>query len=353
MKTNKEYLKIFQDERNISDATIRLYTNSCKWFVKTIGLELEHVIKMPISELRKILINYRSKLYKDENLAVSSRKKYWESFLSILRHFDVLIPYLPKISLREDNHIFFKDIPTMSHVKQVVEYVEKNESPEFLSLVLFQASSGTARMECFDLKIRDFFSGFDIVCEDNKEAISLSLKELLRGDLLVPLICFVRRKTNYPYYILCSDEASRRICSHLLMRHDLNLDDCLFSMSFNTMNSFYKRVNRVLNFPVVGKQLFFRSHSLRKMNACIIKDVEFVNAIHGRKRSPVIEAYFKTDPTHIRNKYIEKYMSLLQVSPIKIINNDYLGTISNMQLKDLLVLKKEIDIKVNELLNEE
>jgi len=300
----------FIRKRNLKNTTASLYNSALKDYSNFHNMALEELIKEADHEeeigirekRRKIkdkLESYRN--YKiDSDCSSGTVKKYYEVVKSFYRHHEIVIPYIPVVQLKKDYHEKYKDIPKVEHIRIALE---STESLKEKAILFFMSSSGTARNEVINLKIKDFIratSDFHSGGELNN-----ILDELNCQKNIIPLFELVRIKTDYHYYTCCSNEAVEAIVKFLRTRQNLSLESSLFDINRNALNRFFFRINKKNNWGKVGYYSFFRSHGLRKFHATSIEDKSLADALQGRKRDSITESYYKLNPDRIRERYIE------------------------------------------------
>jgi hypothetical protein len=303
-------LKNFIKKRNLKKSTASLYNSALKDYAKFQKMSLKDLIAEADNEeeirirekRRKVKVrleNYRN--YKiDSKSSTNTVKKYFEVVKTFYRHHEIVIPYIPTIQLKKDYHEKYEDIPKIEHIKKAIE---TTNSLKEKAIILFMSSSGTARNETINLKIKDFIKATKDY--HNGGSIEEILSDLNNKNNIIPLFELVRIKTDYHYYTCCSNEASEMITKYLNNRKNLGLESSLFDINRNALNRFFLRINKSNDWGKVGYYAFFRSHALRKFHATAIEDKSLGDALQGRKRDNITESYYKQNPERIRERYIE------------------------------------------------
>jgi len=352
---SKDLLDKFYIARNISDGTKKGYDSAILIYLKvTKASSLSELINkysyeednnVPIrkSTLRADLINYRSYII-NKDFAAQSVRKYFSDIKTLLRHFDLTIPQLPQIKLKQGYVANYNDLPTHDMIKTACEQVDLF----YKSIILFMSSSGTAKAETLSITVGMFLKGFkglyfdDEITEDSIYELLTFLKD--KNDL-VPLIYLKRIKTDKYYFACCSPEASQYIIDYLLTREDLKLDSKLFNITSAKLQQTFIKINDDNNWGFVGPYRRFRSHTLRKFMASNIKLArDYVDALQGRSKDKIGEAYFKQDPKELREIYInhmhnvmiyqdkKESIEITQIQP-KSIKDDDLMDVSDKLVK--------------------
>ena len=100
------------------------------------------------------------------------------------------------------------------------------------------------------------------------------------------------------------------------------MEDKLFDFTDSSLIYHFKKVNDKLDRGFVGRYRFFRSHALRKYHASNIGlSADYIDALQGRAKTKVHEAYIKTNPKKLKEIYISA-MHNVMVSDEWIESND-------------------------------
>ncbi len=335
-QTNMEILNEFAIERSLSEGSINLYKSTLKKYCQVQGMDLyelleeadkeeEDGIRLKKRTLKSRLIKFRKHLI--DTVSSKTVKTYMSRILTFYRTYEIEIPPLPKINtkrLMEYPPVYFKDLPDKEIIKEALNI----STPQVKAIILFQTSSGCARKETLNLKVKDFLEA----CEEyyNKEDFS-SLIELLfylKQQTLVPTFKIVRQKTNKPYYTFCSPEASKAICNFLITRENLNPEDQLFKMNEVTYITNFEKINDTLHLGKVGAYNRFRGHMLRKFHASHLYQgenhltLDEVDALQGRTRGGSRDSYFMDDTDVLKKRYIECMGNILINSDVEYVTLD-------------------------------
>ena len=305
---DNELFKKFCKERNIKKSTIGGYSIALKQYADFQDESIEYLIKeaycdeknkIPLKDrkLKQRLLNFRDFLINSE-LSPTTAKTYFSKVKTFYMHFEIEIPYLPTIQYDKDYETSYFDLPTKKHISEALEIA----SADLKAVILFMSSSGTAKAETLSLTVDDFINATVKYHEGG------SLKEVLntlenKMDV-VPTFYLKRIKTDKYYYTFCSPEASMMIVKYLKTRKNLKMEDQLFDFSNQTLMSRFKQVNDSMGWGRKGNYRFFRTHTLRKFHASNIGlNTEYIDALQGRTKNQVHEAYIKTNPDKLKEIY--------------------------------------------------
>ena len=314
------YLEQFILERNISEETAKRYRYSAKKYSDYHGLTFDELIQEAIDEeennniskrQRKIknrLLHFRTYLVNETDLKISTIQSHISQLGTVYKQFDVEVPELPRLKDTNLIETTYIDLPTREHIAMALEIA----GIRIGSLILFMASSGTARAECASLTIGDFIKG----CEGyyTKETLPEIVEELYGSiEPIVPTIYVIRQKKNKNYYTFCTPEASHAILEWLMLRlktyedkeEDLSFEDSLWGLSERQITYYFTNINDDLNFGFKGDYRFFRPHSLRKFHGSNIGlEDTTIDLLHGRSKDSLHATYIKTNPEKLKKIYM-------------------------------------------------
>ena len=98
-----------------------------------------------------------------------------------------------------------------------------------------------------------------------------------------------------------------KIIKYLKSRQNLKKSSKLFDYSPSAVTGKFREINDSNNWGFKGKYRFFRPHALRKFHASNINlSAETVDELQGRGRGEVHDAYIKSKPEELKNKYRSK-----------------------------------------------
>jgi integrase len=261
-------------------------------------IDEESDVPLKNRRIKKRLLDFRAFLL-DSDLSIGTVRTYLSRIKTFYRHFEVELPYLNDISLDEEYLSSYGDLPSKKDIWRACEI----SSIAFRAVILFISSSGCAKAETLSLTVGDFIRA----TEDYHDGGSIDdvLECLENHKDIVPTFYLKRVKTNKFYHAFCSPEASFYIVKYLLSRENLTLEDKLFDFTDSSLIYNFKKVNDKLGLGFVGRYRLFRSHSLRKYHASNIGlSNECIDALQGRAKTKVHEAYIKTNPKKLKEIYI-------------------------------------------------
>ena len=316
---SKDTFNKFFADRNIQRSTQKGYEATFhKWF-QYHGTKYDSIqdcfdlymdeedkrIPMRDRTIKKELIGFRESLIDDTGIkSDKSVRSYFSKMGSLLRHYGLEIPDLPKVKLEKGYVSSYNDLPTHSMIKTACE-----QSPlDLKALILFMSSSGSAKAETLSITVEMFLTGCNEYLEEPADATNIqdTLNALSDKHDIVPLIYLRRIKTDKWYYTCCSPEASYMIIESLKTRKNLEWSDKLFDYTGSLILTKFQEINDNNNWGHVGAYRRFRSHALRKFMASNIGlPRDQVDSFQGRAKDMIQEAYFKQDPQSLKKIYLE------------------------------------------------
>lgn len=286
------------------------------------------------SRLREYLIEFRGYLY--NKYKSKTAKLYLTLIISIFRHFEFIIPKLPRFS--EDIEvipILPEDIPDREMLQKCLEI-----APLLVeTFTLFTSSSGMSRKDALNLKVQDY------IVEATKEYhhstnIQEAIKEMENSNVdIVPIFRdLTRQKTGLPYYTFCSPEAAKSLNNYLLSRRvliydengevvgsrDVELEDPLFDVSYQWIGDLFAEINEKLGLGKAGRYNRFSIHMMRRYHAtqlhCAGMSEDRINLLQGRTPKSVIhESYIRVKAEDLKEEYIRAlpYIVVTEIDKVK------------------------------------
>ena len=342
MKTTNEILDEIFRERNSSINTQKSYARSVNQFeiyfqqhlgeiINIAEKEEEQGIPWRKSRLREYLIEFRSYLY--DKYKSKTAKLYLTLIISIFRHYEFVIPRLPRFS--EDIEvipILPEDIPDREMLQKCIDI-----SPQVVvAFALFTSSSGMSRVDALSLTIKDYLEATNEY-HKHPDNVSLAIKEMNESDVdIIPTFRnLIRQKTNLPYYTFCSHEAAESINNYLISRktllydetgrvtgaRDVTPEDPLFDVSYQWIGDLFEEVNTKLNLGKAGRYNRFTIHMMRRYHATQLNAAgmseDRINLLQGRTPKSVIhESYIRVKMSDLKEEYV-KCLPYLVVTDVK------------------------------------
>ena len=312
------YFERFINERNIQSQTINGYQTTVNKYTDFWNTDLDELIEEAMQQeddgipmrkrgIKRRLMDFRTHLV-NSDIKTSTVKGHMKKIRTIYKQFDIELPDLP--ALKDDTIIetTYFDLPTKKHINMALEIA----GIRIASLILFMASSGTAREESSNITIGDFITA----CDGYYTAETLpEILEELSGSIepIVPTFNLLRMKTNKRYYTYCTPEATQAIVEWLQLRlkmaenpEELTYETSLWGLTPRQITYHFTNINDELEFGFnKDGYRFFRPHALRKFNGSNIGlSEDNIDCIHGRTKDSVHATYIKTNPEELKKIYM-------------------------------------------------
>ena len=377
MKTTEEILNEIFIERNSSENTQKSYQRAVNnfelYFDKQLGeiliiAETEEDQRIPWrkSTLREYLIEFRGYLY--NKYKSKSAKLYLTLIMSIFRHYEFVIPKLPRFS--EDIEvipILPEDIPDREMLQKCLDI----SSPLVTAFALFTSSSGMSRRDALNLKVKDYLEATKEY-HNTMDNVSLAIKEMNTCEIdIIPVFeHLIRQKTNLPYFTFCSPEAAEAINNYLITRkvlvwdetgkvtgvRDVTPEDELFDVSYQWIGDLFEEINEKLNLGKAGRYNRFTIHMMRRYHATQLYEAgmseDKINLLQGRTPKSVIhESYIRVKLDDLKKEYIECLPYIVVSETEKIRTKLDVEKDKNIELEEKLVEKSETIKNYEEIFN--
>lgn len=310
-EANGELLSKFSKTRNVTIKTEKGYEVALINYVKfhndiTLSDLIDEALKeedlMIPQRNRKIKIRLESfrEYLVDAHKCGSTIRTYLNRVKTFYRHFGVEIPELSKIKLPKTEEVGYFDLPD----KEMIQTAVRQADNKFKALIVFMASSGTAKRETLSISVGMFLDACKEYVTDTNN-IGQSINELWgQRHNVVPIFRLKRFKTDKWYYTCCTPEAVEYILNHLMCSFNLTRDSKLFDYTDSGLLGRFQDINDSNSWGWVGKYRKFRSHMLRKFHASNIGlPAELVDALQGRSKNQIHNTYIKNDPRKLRDAY--------------------------------------------------
>jgi len=303
-----DLIKQYSSDKNIKASTMEGYTSAIKKYEKFHAKSIEDLLdeakgeeNLPLNKrkIKKYLIDFRKYLI-NSSLSNRSAKTYFSKIKAFYRFHDIEIPDIGNIKYNREYQTNYKDLPTREHIKKAVEISEVG----LQAMILFMASSGTAKAETLSLTVENFIKATGDYHDNDSIA---NILDTLENKSVVPTFYLKRIKTDKYYYTFCTPEATSYIIKYLKSRPDLKKSSKLFDYSSSAITGKFREVNDSNDWGFRGKYRFFRPHALRKFHASNINlSPDIVDELQGRGKSEVHDAYIKSKPETLKKSYKSK-----------------------------------------------
>lgn len=371
----------YLEEKLLKPSTIENYSYHMLRYCNSTGMtptqlleeaEYEEEERIP---LRKTKLKEHLKNFELFLSAKDYSKKHQESGMGAIRNFyswhDIRLPR-PRPNRAKKTHETIEDIPNKEDIKKALSQCNL----KYKAIILLMVSSGMGSAEVRSLKVQDFL---DSLSEYFRRPLKLPLyiaqiSRELENKLVIPTFKIKRIKTSMPYTTFASPESVNAIFEFLDVYPPENSDNFLFpvtirnknkSIGTNSFTTYFRRLNNACGFGQINRTTKFHSHALRKYFASTLinKDIKqwSIDAMLGHSiKNRTTDAYFKPDPSHIKNDYLKivKDLSIEEIE-IKTIESPEYQELKNQYQNDfkakdeeLKMLKAEKDKEMDEMKRE-
>ncbi|OPY20964.1 MAG: hypothetical protein A4E26_01739 [Methanobacterium sp. PtaU1.Bin097] len=308
VKEDVKLIQEFRETRNLKKASINGYLSAIKPYLELNQMSLTELLQEAEAEEKEMiplkkrkvkqhLIKYRS--YCITHMSSGTAHSYYMKIRSIYNHFEVQLPTLPRVTYKQDYVINYEDLPTREHIQDALKISEIGVQ----AIILFMATSGTAKAEALSLTLRDFINA----TKEYHQGAELSgiLDELDGKNDIVPTWYLKRIKTDKYYYTFNHPEATQKIIEYLKTRDYKSLDEKVFPFLPSLVLDRFQKINDHFGWGRKGKYRFFRAHTLRKYHASNIGlPADQIDALQGRSKNVVHETYIKPNPVELKKIYM-------------------------------------------------
>lgn len=344
MRPTTEILNEIFIERNSSPNTQKSYQRAVNtfelYFEQHLGeiliiaeTEEDQGIPWRKSRLREYLIEFRGYLY--NKYKSKTAKLYLTLIISIFRHFEFIIPKLPRFS--EDIEvipILPEDIPDREMLQKCLEVAPKIVE----TFALFTSSSGMSRRDALNLKVKDYLEATKEYHHSDNVQEAIKIMNDIDVDIVPVFRDLTRQKTGLPYYTFCSPEAVKSLNNYLLSRRvliynenkevvgsrDVQPEDDLFDVSYQWIGDLFDEINQKLGLGKAGRYNRFTIHMMRRYHATQLHSAgmseDRINLLQGRTPKSVIhESYIRVKAEDLKEEYIRAlpYIVVTEIDKVK------------------------------------
>lgn len=266
-----------------------------------------------VKHLNIFHIHLETKDYTPESI-----EKHLTFIRTFYRHYNIQLPNKPKIR----KYRTVKKLPELDDIKLAIT----RSNLCFQSIIVLMASSAMGRGEISNLTVQDFLNSISKYAKVPINSLTRigEVRSKLEEKQVGPLIWKIRRvKTDHPYVTFSTPESLEFILRYLESKPaPTSIDDNLFLNKWNkpfqgkVFNQYFRDLNRRCGWGMEGKQIFFRSHNLRKWFARQLENTSLGYLNTRRLMGHIVmddtsRRYFKVDEDYLYNEY---YVNMDRVS---------------------------------------
>lgn len=312
-------------------STRKTYLLSMKGFTEWVGKTPKELLEEAEADIRsgklmrersvkQYLIGFREYL-ESKNLAPLTVKGRMVGVSSFFTSYDIELPKLPRSSRRAKPLQDHREIPTKEDLQEVLEHCDELEK----AILLVGVSSGLSVNEIVELKVKDFYNGYDI-------ATGIATLKLRRAKVDYDFITFLtpeaskavldylsfrnreikithlRRENQLQKQKVINEKGYLFICRKVPAEFSKTGDEELRKLGDKAVIAIYERLSessqKNSEFGVWNK---VRSHNIRKyFNSALLNagaDSFFVNYLMGHTLDATQDAYYRASPEKLKEQY--------------------------------------------------
>jgi integrase len=316
-------IKEFLTNRDLAKGTEKRYLIIINHYCESIGLTpTEFILEAEQEEDKALRMRYRKiKPHLNQFKEYLELKGHSElnisTSLTIIRtfyhEFEIFLP-LSKNKKRNIKVETIENLPTIENIRYALNFA----NIKYQSIILTMVSSGMGSAEIINLTYHDFLKSIKPYVNDvtNIGEITSKLgRKHNNNELMVGTWHIMRVKTRKYYTTFTTYESIKAILLYLKAYPITSENDYLFrsqhsnsQINSKTFSNYFNYLNSKCGFGKTHRQIYFRSHNLRKLFATTLYKKKLpelvVHWLLGHRIDAVTEAYFKADINSLREQYI-------------------------------------------------
>jgi integrase len=319
---NDPILNEFIDNRNLVNSTKIRYMvilkNYCDYtklkpeeLIDEAEMEEESGIRLRKRKIKSYLIGFK-KYLQDKDHSELTVKNSLSIIRSFYHEFEIELPYT-RSKRRYSKQESKEDLPDKDDIIHALKFV----SLKYSAIILLMMSSGMGKAEVLNLKFTDFLKSIEtyINGSTNIEEITSILERKANNDeLIISTWNISRVKTRMPYTTFSTYESIEAILLYLKSSPAFEGEYLFRSQRTNkelpakTFGNQFNIINYRAGFGKVDRQIFFRSHNLRKYFTNVLHKnkvtKERIDWMLGHQIDNTSSSYFKSDISDLREEYV-------------------------------------------------
>ncbi len=315
-------LNEFIDNRNLSDDTELRYRIIIRDYCNYTGLTPEQLINEAEKEeetgirlrkrrIKQYLIGFK-KYLQDKDHSELTVKNSLSVIRSFYHEFEIELPYT-RSKKRYAKQQTKEDLPKKKDIVHALKFCNLKYS----AIIYLMASSGMGTSEVINLTFTDFLKSIETYINgsrDIEEITSILKRKADNKELVISTWNITRIKTRMPYTTFSTYESIEAILLYLKSSSAIE-DEYLFrsqqtdkQIPRKTFGNQFNIINYRAGFGKVDRQIFFRSHNLRKYFTNVLHKnkvtKERIDWMLGHQIDSTSDSYFKSDITDLKEEYI-------------------------------------------------
>lgn len=342
-----QYIKNWLSGIGAKKTTREGYIDSMRIYTEFLGKTPEQIILESEEDIRKGRLMREKRIFSElrefrehlerSDIAPMSVKSKLTGVRSFYKFYDIILPSLPRSAVNARPLMENRPIPGKEDIRDVLSVADPIEK----ALVLIGVSSGLAVNEISNLRLEEFYNGYD-------------------PETQITTLHLIREKVNYEFYTFLSPEASKAVFEYLEYRNrpsdsgdkvrqnqllkqrvrynargdpigylfvrraivpeylalkDEKEAEELRKLSTPSIQKIYRELNeKARKSSPYGKRNLVRSHTVRKyFNSTLLANgasIFFTDFLMGHQIDSTRDAYYRADPKKLREEY-QKYLPYL------------------------------------------
>lgn len=316
-------VKDFFTQRTLVDRTQVQYELVIREYSTLIGLtpsqfiqeaedEEDNRLRMRKRKIRQYLTQYRDWLIETGKSKLTTAQR-----VTIIRQFYSEYEIeLPRVTLDRPNITGSRsDLPTIHDIRKAYNIANN----KYKAIILLMATSGMGSSEVVNVKYSDLMYGLEDYLKGTiKDLLDIGevtekVTKLMNEDYIIPLWDIKRVKTGANYFTFSSPESVYAILTHLAAHPPETMDSYIFQgtngnhLTTAPIQKYFRKINKKCGWGKKGRQIFFRSHNLRKWFASTLYAHKIpqltIDWWLGHRINDTTAAYFKFDYKKLREQY--------------------------------------------------
>jgi integrase len=273
IKTWLSTIKASQETRNSYLQSMHFYTDffnmTPEQLLEEAENEQDNIRKMRNRLIVQHILSFRE--FQESKVAPTTSKTRLAAVYSFYKNYDINLPILPKSDRKARPALKRREIPKKEEIREILKFADSMEK----AIMLVGCSSGLSAVDITNLKIGDFYQGYD-------------------HDTEVTTFHIIRQKTGIEFYTFLTPEASRAVLEYLKWRNNYN------EITKVVSEDGYLFIKKY----ILPEYLQTKDESLRKLNKkAIIERYSDLNKLAGtntaykeynRIRSHTMRKYFNS-----------------------------------------------------------
>jgi len=314
----------FLSNRELSHRTVERYLVTLQHYSKATGLSLTDLIQQAEDEedegirkrsrsIKKHFLEFK-KYVEDKDFSDTNISTSFAIVRTFYNEYEIDLPNVKIATPHTEETI--DSLPNKDNINYALQHVNL----KYRAIILLMVSSGMGTSEIISLRYGDFLKSVETYVKGSVDidVIADKLASLHSAERIIVGTWYIQRvKTKNHYYTFSTYESIDAIIQYLKKEPPTDVNDYLFratkkyggQMRRKTFTNYFTELNKKCGFGIPHRQIFFRSHNLRKYFASTLFKNKIpklvVDWMLGHRIDSTSNAYFKADIPSLQNQYID------------------------------------------------